>query len=113
MIFTQRDNISVNDSGDCWERQEVQQLIPWKPYRLLIHHVTQQTFYVFQDPADSSNKNRGKIAGALNGFIWSLKKAVFHNSILNKANVTTTVASTPSHVAKCKKTKNEKFCSGL
>ena len=53
---------------------------------------------------NSSGGNRGKIAEALNGFLWSLKKAVFHNSILNKAaNVTTTtVASTPSHVAKCK-----------
>ena len=54
---------------------------------------------------NSSGGSRGKIAEALNGFLWSLKKAVFHNSILNKANVTTAVASTPSHVAKCKKVK--------
>ena len=54
---------------------------------------------------NSSGGNRGKIAEALNGFLWSLKKAVFHNSILNKANVATAVASTPSHVAKCESVK--------
>ena len=57
---------------------------------------------------DNTNSgNRGKIADALTGFMWSLKRVVFHNSILNKAtassnaNASNVLTSTPSHVAKC------------
>ena len=61
----------------------------------------------FQGDKTNNSSNRGKIADALTGFMWSLKRAVFHNSILNKTtgsnnnSASNVVTSTPSHVAKC------------